>query len=475
MAKKIVQPVLLCGGAGTRLWPVSRAMVGKPFTRFSGETSLFGATLGRIKDPEVFRAPIILCNQEHRFLVSEELRRQGFSDALTALEPVGRNTAPAIAVAALAAAERDPDALLLVLPSDHAITDGEAFVSGVQGASEAAGGGRLMTFGVKPDRPETGYGYIKCGEALAEGSPGYRVARFVEKPDQATAVSYLAEGSYLWNSGMFLFPAPRLLEEMERFTPEIMQAARAALAAARHDFDYLWLDSEAYDTAPDISIDYALMERTENAGVVPVDLGWTDVGSWDTLWQVSARDAAGNVSVGDVIAEDTSNSYLRSDSRLLATLGMNDVVVIAQRDAVLVCPRDRAQDVRAIVSRLAEAQRSEHVHHTQVLRPWGSFEALDLGPNFQVKRLILKPGASISLQRHRHRSEHWVVVAGTAEVTRDSEVFPLETGASTFIPVGTIHRLRNPGSEALHIVEVQCGGYLGEDDIERFEDNYGRQ
>ena len=475
MAKKTVQPVLLCGGAGTRLWPVSRAMVAKPFTRFSGEVSLFGATLGRIKDPEVFRAPITLCNQEHRFLVAEELRRQGLSDAVTVLEPMGRNTAPAIAAAALAAAERDPDALLLVLPSDHAITDGEAFVSGVQRACEGAAGGRLMTFGVKPDRPETGYGYIRCGEALADGSSGYRVARFVEKPDQATAVSYLADGGYLWNSGMFLFPVRRLLEEMERFTPKIVQAARAALAAARRDFDYVWLDAEAYEAAPDISIDYALMERTENAGVVPVDLGWTDVGSWDSLWQVSAKDAAGNVNVGDVIAEDTSNSYLRSDSQLLATLGMSDVVVIAQRDAVLVCPRDRAQDVRAIVARLEAAQRSEHVHHTKVLRPWGSFEALDRGPSFQVKRLILKPGASISLQRHRHRSEHWVVVAGTAEVTRESEVFSLETGASAFIPVGAVHRLRNPGSEELHIVEVQCGGYLGEDDIERFEDDYGRQ
>ena len=473
MTQERIQPVILCGGIGSRLWPVSRAAAGKPFAALLDETSLFRKTLERVGDPARFAPPVVVCNEAQRFLAAEQLRAAGRTAAALVLEPAGRNTAPAIAAAALAAVE-DPAELLLVLPSDHLITETGRFLEAVARAAPAAAAGWLMTFGVAPDRPETGYGYIEQGEALPGLAGCQRIARFVEKPDRATAEGYLAGGRHLWNSGIFLFPRADLLAELEARAPEVLRAAHGAVAGASRDLDFTRLEAAAFEAAPGISIDYALMEKTERAGVVPVEMGWSDVGSWDSLWQVSARDAEGNVRVGEVLAEDSQGAYLRSDKALLVALGVRDLVVVVQEDAVLVCPRDRAQEVRGVVERLAAEGRPEHGQPSTVQRPWGSFTSLQKGEGFQSKHLMLKPGASISLQRHRHRSEHWVVVRGRAEVTRGEEVFALAAGESTFIPQGSLHRLRNPGEGPLHVIEVQCGSYLEEDDIERIEDDYGR-
>ena len=469
-----MHPVVLSGGAGTRLWPLSRALYPKQLMALVGETSLLHQTLERVGDGQRFGAPLVICNQEHRFLIAEQLRNHGLNDTTILLEPLGRNTAPAACIAALHLAKQDPEALILLLPSDHYVGNPDAFIVGVERAAAAAAAGWLTTFGITPERPETGYGYIRHAEAL-DGLIGcYRVARFVEKPDRKTAEAYLSSGDYAWNSGMFLFQAGQMIAEMERLQPAILSACRQALDKAAEDLDFLRLDQEAFAKAPAISIDYAVMEKTDRAAVVPVDIGWTDVGSWDALWQVAETDSRGNATSGDVIALDSDNSYLRSDGRLLATLGVKDLVVVVTGDAVMVCPRGRAQDIRQLVDQLEKDKRSEHQVHARVYRPWGSYQAIDADAGFQAKRLIINPGASISLQRHRHRAEHWVVVRGTAEVTRDDEIFTLEVNQSTYIPLGAIHRLKNPGSEPLHIVEVQSGDYLGEDDIERFEDVYGR-
>jgi mannose-1-phosphate guanylyltransferase/mannose-6-phosphate isomerase len=469
-----IHPVILSGGAGTRLWPLSRALYPKQFLGLASEESPLEQTLARVADPVRFAAPLVVCNEKHRFLVGDALRRRGAAAEAILVEPVARNTGPAACTAALKLAERDPQALVLLLPSDHRIAEEARFLAAVDQAAQAAAAGRLVTFGITPNRPETGYGYIHCAEPL-EGLPGcHRVARFVEKPDQATAEGYLASGGYAWNSGMFLFAANRLIEELERHAPDIVAASRAALAAAATDLDFLRLDEESFARAPSISIDYAVMEKTEHAAVVPAEMGWTDLGSWETLWQISDTDTAGNALIGDVIARDARDNYLRSDGRLLAVLGVSGLVVVALRDAVLVCARERAQDIRQVVDALEAAGREEHRLHPRVARPWGSYESIDADDGFQAKRLIIKPGASISLQRHRHRAEHWVVVRGQAEVTRDDEVFTLEVDQSAYIPCGAVHRLRNPGTEELHIVEIQSGDYLGEDDIERFEDIYGR-
>ena len=473
MPRAPIQPVILCGGIGSRLWPVSRATTGKPFAELLGETSLFRKTLERVGDPARFAAPIVVCNEAQRFLAAEQLRAAGRAAAALILEPAGRNTAPAIAAAAHAAVE-DPAELLLVLPSDHLITETGRFLEAVERAAPAAAAGWLMTFGVAPDYPETGYGYIEQGAALP-GLPGCRrIARFVEKPDRTTAEAYLTGGRHFWNSGIFLFPRERLIAELEERAPEVVQAARGAVAGAALDLDFTRLEAAAFEAAPRVSIDYALMEKTERAGVVPVDMGWSDVGSWESLWRVSTRDAEDNVRIGEVLAEDSQGSYLRSDKPLLVTLGVRDLVVVVQEDAVLVCPRDRAQEVRGIAERLAAEGRPEHDLPNRVRRPWGSFTSLQKGEGFHSRHLMLKPGAGISLQRHRHRSEHWVVVRGRAAVTRGEEVFALAAGESTFIPQGSLHRLRNPGAEPLHIIEVQCGSHLEEDDIERFEDDDGR-
>jgi len=473
-----IHPVILSGGAGTRLWPLSRALYPKQFIALAGETSLLQQTLARVAGPDRFAAPLVVCNDEHRFLVAEQLRVLGVAADEVLLEPVPRNTAPAACAAALRLAEHDPEALLLLLPSDHHIADREGFLHAVDQAAAAAADGWLATFGVAPDRPETGYGYIRSAEALAGLAGCHRVARFVEKPDRETAEGYLASGGYAWNSGMFLVSAGRLLEEMVRLAPAMVEACREALEAAVQDLDFLRLDAAAFARAPGVSIDTAVMEKTDRAAVVPVDIGWTDVGSWDALWQVARSDDQtdedGNACEGDVVAVDSRRNVLRGDGRLLAVLGIEDLVVVVTADAVLVCPRGRAQDVGGLVDRLKAEGRSEPEVHARVHRPWGSYQGIDAGPGFQAKRLTVDPGASISLQRHRHRAEHWVVVQGTAEVTRDDEVFTLEANQSAYIPLGARHRLKNPGDEPLHIVEVQSGDYLGEDDIERFEDLYGR-
>ena len=473
-ADTMVHPTILSGGAGTRLWPLSRALYPKQLMALVGEESLLEATAARVGDPARFAAPLIICNDEHRFLVAEQLQRQARPPQRIVLEPTARNTAPAACVAALMLAAQDPEAVMLLLPSDHFIARPEAFRAAVERALPAAEAGWLVTFGITPDRAETGYGYIKQGPALEAAAGCHQVARFVEKPDVETAEGYLAAGGYAWNSGMFLFRAERLIAEMERFEPAVVEACHKALEGAAADLDFLRLEREAFAASPSISIDYAVMEPTERAAVVPADIGWSDVGSWGSLWDVADRDEAGNCRRGDVLALDCRDSYLHSEDRLIAALGLSDMVVVTTRDAVLVAPRERAQDIRDLVDQLKNGARSEHLHHTRVYRPWGSYEGVDAGRGFQVKRLILKPGASISLQRHKHRAEHWVVVRGEAEVTRDDEVYRLRENQSTDIPLGAIHRLHNPGEAPLHIIEVQSGDYLGEDDIERFEDIYGR-
>lgn len=470
----MIHPVILSGGAGTRLWPLSRSAYPKQLMPLLSELSLLQETARRVSDPARFAAPLLVCNDEHRFIVAEQLRAIGAAPSRILLEPIARNTAPAAAAAALLVAATTPDALLMLLPSDHHIGDRASFLAAVDRAAPAARSGALVTFGMTPTRPEVGYGYILRGAALADAEGCCRVDRFVEKPDRPTAESYLADGRYVWNSGMFLFRADRLVAEMERHAPAVLQAVRRALDAAAQDLDFLRLDREALAAAPSISIDYAVMEKTDAAAVVPAEMAWSDVGSWDALWENLTRDGDGNVVSGDVILADTRDSYIRGDGRLVAVLGLEGAIVVDTDDAVLVASRERAQDVKILVDRLAAAGRSEREHHRRVYRPWGSYESVDAGERFQVKRLIVKPGARLSLQKHAKRAEHWVVVRGTATVTRGEDVFDLRENQSTYIPVGTVHRLENRTNEPVHLIEVQSGSYLGEDDIVRLDDQYGR-
>ncbi|WP_312768555.1 mannose-1-phosphate guanylyltransferase/mannose-6-phosphate isomerase [Pseudoxanthomonas mexicana] len=463
-----LQPVLLSGGSGTRLWPLSREAYPKQFLPLAGDETMVQATWRRV-EALADLAPIVVANEEHRFLVAEQLRQVGAPVPAILLEPVGRNTAPAIAAAALQAMAGGADPLLLVLPSDHVVRDVAGFQRAVREASSAAEAGALVTFGIVPDAPETGFGYIQ-----AEAGDGLRqVLRFVEKPDAATARSYLDAGGYYWNSGMFLFRASRYLEELARFRPDIVDAVRAAHAAARHDGDFVRLDKDAFSACPSDSIDYAVMEKTADAMVLPVDIGWNDVGSWSALWDVAERDADGNAHHGDVIAVDSRNSYAYAQ-RLVALVGVDDIVVVETDDAVLVARKDKVQEVKQVVARLKQEQRSQAVLHREVHRPWGSYDSVDNGGRHQVKRIKVKPGAALSLQMHHHRAEHWIVVSGTAKVTRGDETLLLSENESTYIPLGVKHRLENPGKVPLELIEVQSGSYLGEDDIVRFEDVYGR-
>ena len=464
-------PVILSGGSGTRLWPLSREAYPKQFLPLVGKDTMLQATWQRIA-PLASAPPLVVANEEHRFMVAEQLRQVGCVPSAILLEPVGRNTAPAIAVAALQAMREGADPLLLVLPSDHVIADAPAFRAAVRQAEPAASQGRLVTFGIVPSGPETGYGYIRAGAALADGVRA--VAQFVEKPDEAAARGYIASGEYFWNSGMFLFRASVFLAELQRQQPAILAACRAALESATRDADFVRLDKAAFAAGPSDSIDYAVMEHTAAAAVLAIDVGWNDVGSWSALWEVAEQDGNGNAHHGDVLAQDCRNTLAWGDGRLLALLGLEDVVVVDTADAVLVAHKDRVQDVKGIVARLKAAGRPEPSCHRKVYRPWGSYDSIDVGGRFQVKRITVKPGASLSLQMHHHRAEHWIIVSGTGRITRGEEVFTLAENQSTYIPLGVKHRLENPGRLPLELIEVQSGSYLGEDDIVRFEDVYGR-
>jgi len=422
-------------------------------------------------------SPVVVCNEAHRFLVAEQLRQLKMDTRAVVLEPFGRNTAPAIALAALAAlkiaAGEDPE--LLVLPADHVIRDVPAFQKAVRLALPAVQQGKLVTFGIVPSAPETGYGYIQTGTETAAGAGLFQIARFVEKPNLERAQQFLKSGDYLWNSGMFMFRAGRYLQELEKFAPQIARVCRSAFENAKSDLDFMRVDAKTFENCPGDSIDYAVMEKTSDAVVVPLAAGWSDVGSWSALHEACDSDSHGNVSRGDVIFEDSHGNYLYAESRLVATVGLRDHVVVETKDAVLVAPKDRVQDVKKLVTRLKEAGRYEHSLHREVFRPWGSYDSIENGERFQVKRLKVKPGATLSLQMHHHRAEHWIVVSGTARITRGEEVFLLEENQSTYIPIGVKHRIENPGMIPLHIIEVQSGSYLGEDDIVRFDDRYGRQ
>jgi len=478
MSRKII-PVILCGGSGSRLWPVSRQQLPKQFLPLVSERTLLQDTALRAQEATggagPASPPLVICNEAHRFLVKDQLDEIGVS-ARIVLEPAGRNTAAAVAVAAIAASTPDKadDPVLLVLASDHAIRGTDAFGNAVRRAAGVAASGMLVTFGIAATRPDSGFGYIERGDALPGDAGAFRVSRFVEKPPEEQARAMIATGRAYWNSGMFAFRAGRLLEELGRFRPDILEAVRAAVADATDDLGFLRLGREAFLACPSEAIDRAVMERTAGAAVIPADFEWSDVGSWSALWDLAEKDASGNASRGDVRLQDTRDSLVFGDRRLIAALGVGDLIIVDTDDALLVADRSRSQEVREVVEDLKRANRSEHLSHRRVYRPWGYYESVDAGERFQVKRLMVKPGQALSLQLHRKRAEHWVVVSGRARVTRGEDTLYLEENQSTFIPIGTKHRLENAGKEPLLIIEVQSGGYLGEDDIERFEDRYGR-
>ena len=468
----MLHPVILCGGSGTRLWPLSRQALPKQFLPLLSSRSLLQDTALRLQGLPQLAPSLVVCNQEHRFLVADQLLEVGAPIGPIILEPAGRNTAPAVAMAAHLALRTDPDALLLVLPSDHVIRDGAAFRATVESALDLACDGCLMTFGIVPDAPETGYGYIERGEAISESA--FKVRRFVEKPDAARAAQFLESGDFLWNSGMFLLSAKVYLDELDAHAPEVAVAAARAIDAGQSDLDFLRPDTEQFLSSPSISIDYAVMEHTDRAAVVPASFGWSDVGSYDALWQEEQKDAQGNAIQGEVVLRDTKDCYVHTEKQMVALIGVEDLVVVATADAILVMPRSRSQDVKMVVEELKKQGRAEHETHKQVFRPWGWYEGVERGERFQVKQLMVKPGAKTSMQVHHHRSEHWVIVKGTAQITLDGEDHLLSEDKSIYVPLGVPHRIFNPGRIPLHLVEVQSGSYLEEDDIVRLDDQYGR-
>ena len=465
-------PIIMAGGSGSRLWPLSRQLNPKQFLPLAdADFSMLQATIQRLAGLGA-ELPRLICNEQHRFLAAEQLRLLGLEKAGILLEPVGRNTAPAIALAALQACSEAEDPILLVLAADHLIKDVEAFQTCIQTALPLAQDGKLVTFGIVPTHAETGYGYIEQGIDVGVG--GFKVSRFVEKPDLVTAQEYLANGSYFWNSGMFMFRASRYLEELETYRSDILAACRAALAGGSQDLHFTRVDEAAFAACPDDSVDYAVMEKTADAVMVPLDAGWSDIGSWTALWDVSDKDQQGNVFKGDVLNQQSRNTYVHADSRLVATVGLEDLVIVETKDAVLVAHKNHVQDVKKIVEQLKNGSRTEHINHREVYRPWGVYDSVDNGHRYQVKRITVKPGAKLSVQMHHHRAEHWIVVSGTARVTNGEKTYLVCENESTYIPIGQIHALENPGVIPLELIEVQSGSYLGEDDIVRFEDKYGR-
>jgi mannose-1-phosphate guanylyltransferase len=459
--------VIMAGGSGTRLWPLSRAAHPKQFLRLHGEDTMLQATVERLSGLDI-QSSITICNEDHRFFVAEQLREIDKLGSII-LEPVGRNTAPAIALAALTAKD---DPLLLVLAADHVIQDEAAFNEAVIRAIPLAEAGKLVTFGIVPSEPHTGYGYIKRGKDLGEG---FEVDAFVEKPTSGIAQDYFSSGDYYWNSGMFLFRASSYLEELKKFRPDILEQCKASVMEVKADLDFLRIDKEAFELCPAESVDYAVMEKTSHAVVVPMDAGWSDIGSWSSLWDISEKDGDGNSTHGDVLLHNTHNSYVKTDGKLVAAIGVNDLVIVSTKDALMVAHKDSVQDVKIITAKLKANSRSEWELNREVFRPWGKYDAIDSGDRYQVKRITVKPGAKLSVQMHHHRAEHWIVVSGTARVTNGDKIFLLSENESTYIPIGVTHALENPGKVELELIEVQSGAYLGEDDIVRFQDNYGRE
>jgi mannose-1-phosphate guanylyltransferase/mannose-6-phosphate isomerase len=478
----MITPVVLAGGSGTRLWPLSRQLYPKQFMGLVGEKTLLQSTLLRLSGLEGVRAPIILCNEEHRFIVAEQLRRIDVTPQAIVLEPVGRNTAPALAVAALMAEKQDKETILLALPADHYIQDPDGFIETARTGARYAQTGQMVTFGIEPSAPETGYGYIRKGVCLTSeegaveqrGPDVWAIDQFVEKPDRETAEQYLQSGQYCWNSGMFMFRADSLLMELQRLAPEIVDACTGAVERGRPDLDFFRLDSNSFQACPSDSIDYAVMEKTSAGVMVALASNWNDLGSWEALWQAGPKDAHQNVVQGDVCLQDVHNSFIHASGRLVTAVGLDNHVVVETKDAVFVAPRNHVQEVKALVDELKKQNRIETVSHKMVYRPWGSYEDVDISERFLVKHITVKPGAKISLQKHLHRAEHWVVVKGTALVSKGDEQFLLKEDESTYIPLGTVHRLENPGKIALELVEVQSGSYLAEDDVIRLDDMYGR-